>query len=148
MANFSSGGFASDCRYIRDESLASFAGNFGLASVVSLLLIREYFDGEQTRRESLIIPNLVMRTSEPRQYQTDFEVTAREDLLTLSGIPFSVGRGWLEATGTSYWINGILTDNDKVKNGFEVEYISLNDTDSPLAWTLEVRRKPDERRFD
>lgn len=148
MANFSSGGFASDCRYIRDESLASFAGNFGLASVVSLLLIREYFDGEKTRRESLAIPNLVMKASESRQYKTDFEVTAREDLLTLSGIPFSVGRSWLEATGTSYWINGILTNDDEVKNGFEVEYVSLNDTDNPLAWTLEVRRKPDERRFN
>lgn len=147
MVNSSSGGFASDCRWIRDQSLTSFAGNFGLASVVSLLLIREYYDGEQNRRESLIIPNLVMRANEPRQYKTDFEVTAREDLLTLSGIPFSVGRDWLEATGTSFWVNSILTDNDEVKNGFEVEYVSLNDTDNPLAWILQVRRKADERRF-
>lgn len=140
--------FASDCRWIRDNSLATFAGNFGLASVVSLLLIREYHDGEQTRRETLVIPNLVIKPTSPRTYRTDFEVEAREDLLNLSGIPFSVGRQWLEATGTSFWINGFLTNDDEVKHGFEVEYVSLNETDNPLCWSLTVRRKPDERRFE
>lgn len=140
--------FASDCRWVRDNSPAAFAGNFGLASVVSLLLIREYHDGEQKRRETLTIPNLVMRTERPTQYRTEFEIEAREDVLVLAGIPATVGRSWLEASGVSFWVNGILTDDDTVKNGFEVEYVSLNEADNPLTWSLTVRRKPDERRFD
>lgn len=140
--------FASDCRWIRTESLSGFADGFGLSNVVSLLLIREYHDGEETRRESLTIPNLIMQVELPKTYRGNYEVEVREDRLILSGIPFLVGREWLEATGTSYWINGVLIDSDEVRNGFEVEYVALNETSNPLCRSLIVRRKPDERRFN
>lgn len=135
--------------HARQIGLASVAGKFGLPNVVSLLLVRRFSKNGISKQETRNIPNLIWQKSPPKTYSPDSasgEVESREDEFKILGIPRNFdATDWLQATGTSYWINGEMR-GEQIVGGTEVEFIAI-DENNPLIFTLTVRRKPDERRF-
>lgn len=141
--------FNSIAQQARNCGFASSANLFGLPNVISLLLVRRLADGGISKQEIRTIKNLIWEKSSPKTYSPDSaggEVEAREDEFTISGIPRNFDAvDWLQATGTSYWVNGEMRD-DSVVSGTEVEFVTIREN-NPLVFELTVRRKPDERRF-
>lgn len=138
--------FTAVSQHFKSLSLFQVANRFGLPNVISLLLVRRYVVEGETRQEYRSIPNLVWDQTSPKTYGVVQGVDAREDEFKILGIPRNIDFvDWLQATGTSYWINAEMKAS-KVFGGFEVEFITL-DSNNPLIYSLTVRRKPDERRF-
>lgn len=141
--------FNSIARQARNCGFANSAAAFGLPNVVSLLLVRRFAIDGASRQETRTIRNLIWEKKPPKTYSPDSAgggVEAREDEFTISGIPRDFDAvDWLQATGTSYWVNGEMRDG-AVVGGTEVEFVTI-DENNPLVFQLTVRRKPDERRF-
>lgn len=131
------------------HGFARSAQAFGLPNVISLLLVRRFVVEGVSRQETRLVNNLTWKKAPPKTYSPEsvnYGTEAREDEFTISGIPRHVDFvDWLQATGTSYWVNGEIRD-DVVFGGTEVEFVTI-DENNPLVLTLTVRRKPDERRF-
>lgn len=142
--------FAKIAQKARDCSFAKNANSFGLTNVVSLLLIRRFVIDGVSQQEVRSISNLVWKKASPSTFSpvmANDGTEAREDQFTISGIPRNLDLGdWLQATGTSYWVNAEMRDG-RVFGGTEVEFVSI-DENNPLVFILTVRRKPDERRFN
>lgn len=133
----------------RDCSFAGTADSFGLTNVVSLLLVRRFATDGVSQQEVRSVSNLIWKKASPKTYgpeMTNDGTEAREDEFTISGIPRNFDLGdWLQATGTSYWVNAEMRDG-RVFGGTEVEFVTI-DENNPLVYILTVRRKPDERKF-
>lgn len=142
--------FAKIAQKARDCSFAKTADSFGLTNVVNLLLIRRFAIDGVSRQETRLVKNLVWKKASPAIYNPGMAndgTQAREDEFTISGIPRNVDFGdWLQATGTSYWVNAEMRDG-RVFGGTEVEFVTI-DENNPLVFILAVRKKPDERRFN
>ena len=142
--------FAKIAQKARDCSFAKTADGFGLTNVVSLLLVRRFKIDEVSRQEVRSISNLIWKKASPSTFSPTMAndgTEAREDEFTISGIPRNLDLDdWLQATGTSYWVNAEMRDG-RVFGGTEVEFVTI-DENNPLVYILTVRRKPDERRFN
>lgn len=142
--------FAKIAQKARDCSFAKIADGFGLTNVVSLLLVRRFATDGVPRQEVRSVHNLIWKKSSPTTFSPSMSndgTEAREDEFTISGIPRNLDLGdWLQATGTSYWVNAEMRDG-RVFGGIEVEFVTI-DENNPLVYILTVRRKPDERRFN
>lgn len=142
--------FAKIAQKARDCSFAKTADGFGLTNVVSLLLIRRFVIDGVSRQEVRSVNNLIWKKVSPSTFSPTMAndgTEAREDEFTISGIPRNLDLSdWLQATGTSYWINAEMRDG-RVFGGIEVEFVTI-DENNPLVYILTVRRKPDERRFN
>ncbi len=142
--------FAKIAQKARDCSFAQTAENFGLTNVVSLLLVRRFTIDGVSRQEVRSVSNLIWKKASPSTFAPTMPndgTEAREDEFTISGIPRNVDfADWLQATGTSYWINAEMRDG-RVFGGMEVEFVTI-DENNPLVYIPTVRRKPDERRFN
>ena len=134
----------------RDCSFAGTADRFGLINVVNLLLVRRFTTDGVSRQEVRSASNLIWKKASPATFAPTMSTDgtdARNDEFTISGIPRNVDFGdWLQATGTSYWVNAEMRDG-RVFGGIEVEFVTI-DENNPLVFVLTVRRKPDERRFN
>lgn len=134
----------------RDCSFAGTADSFGLTNVVSLLLVRRFTIDGVSRQEVRSVNNLIWKKSSPATFAPSMSndgTEVREDEFTISGIPRNVDfTDWLQATGTSYWVNAEMRDG-RVFGGTDVEFVTI-DENNPLVYILTVRRKPDERRFN
>ena len=142
--------FAKIAQKARDCSFAGTADRFGLINVVNLLLVRRFTTDGVSRQEVRSASSLIWKKASPTTFTpamlTD-GTDARNDEFTISGIPRNVDFGdWLQATGTSYWVNAEMRDG-RVFGGTEVEFVTI-DENNPLVFVLTVRRKPDERRFN
>lgn len=134
----------------RDCSFAGTADGFGLTNVVSLLLVRRFTIDGVSRQEVRSVSNLIWKKASPATFvptMSNDGTEAREDEFTISGVPRNVDfSDWLQATGTSYWVNAEMRDG-RVVSGTEVEFVTI-DENNPLVYILTVRRKPDARRFN
>lgn len=136
------------CRDIRSKSAANIASIFGLdGHVVSMVLSRRFTDANGKKYEEKIqLDNLVLKKENASQYSPKFSnVTAKDDSFELTGIDKSLSLDWLQATGVSFWVEAQLINN-RIVGGWEGEFVTL-DRKNPLAYTLFLRKKPDERRF-
>ena len=142
--------FAKIAQKARDCSFAKTADSFGLTNVVNLLLVRRFTTDGVSRQEVRSVSNLIWKKASPKTYGPEMAndgTEAREDEFIISGIPRNVDfADWLQATGTSYWVNAEIRDG-RVFRGTEVEFVTI-DKNNPLIYILTVRRKPDERRFN
>jgi hypothetical protein len=142
--------FAKTAQKARDCSFAKTADGFGLTNVVSLLLVRRFITDGVSRQEVRLVSNLILKKASPSTFAPTMAndgTEAREDEFIISGIPRNVDFGdWLQATGTSYWVNAEMRDG-RVFGGTEVEFVTI-DENNPLVYILTVRKKPDERRFN
>lgn len=142
--------FAKIAQKARDCSFAGTADSFGLTNVISLLLMRRFTTDGVSRQEVRSVGNLIWKKASPTTCNPSMAsdgTEAREDEFTISGIPRNVDiSDWLQATGTSYWVNGEMRDG-RVFGGTEIEFVTINEN-NPLVFILTVRRKPDERRFN
>ena len=142
--------FAKIAQKARDCSFAGTADRFGLINVVNLLLVRRFTTDGVSRQEVRSASSLIWKKASPTTFAPTMSTDGtdvRNDEFTISGIPRNIDFGdWLQATGTSYWVNAEMRDG-RVFGGTEVEIVTI-DENNPLVFILTVRRKPDERRFN
>lgn len=134
-------------RKIRDElSPKTIANCFGLDNICTLIIIRRYRIDGKPQQDLYEIKNVYINYNSPSTSNAITGIEVANNEFKLEGISKELRLDEICSTGVSYWLNAELKDGIAI-GGIELEFVDLIN-DNPLCWSLSVRRKPDDRRFE